>query len=81
MKPTQKEIENEVHGCPNEFRMGFANGVEWLLNWQKTQELETRCHCGEIEIEPHTCPYREEYNDSKTCRCCSVCKKRCADDI
>jgi len=88
-KPTEKEIKKALNLLVNSgiwndnFQAGFGAGVNWLLNWQKSQELQSRCHCGEIEIEPHTCPYKVDVgNNSETlCRCCSVCRKNCADEI
>lgn len=89
-KPTKEEIgkaiidiANKNPETPNSFTIGFNLGVEWLLNWQKTQQLQTRCHCGEIEIESHTCPYKVDIkDDTKTlCNCCDFCKHVCSEEI
>ena len=86
-KPTYQEIEDAASRAfqicieTRTFKNGFKTAIKWLLDWQKSQELQIRCHCGEIEIQPHTCPYKEDINDdSETiCNCCSVCRKNCAD--
>jgi len=43
MKPTKEQIENAIYEAvvnpTGFFPNGFVNGVQWLLEWQKTQPL------------------------------------------
>lgn len=35
-----------------------------------------------IQIEPHTCPYKVDVEDDyEECTCCEKCQDECADDI
>jgi len=40
-------------------------------------------NCGEVGLQLHTCPYKEDINnDSRTrCTCCSNCSNNCRNDI
>ena len=51
MKPTQQEIDRMTHAFSSEYKRGFEDGIETLLNWQETQPLKIWCvMVGECEI-------------------------------
>jgi hypothetical protein len=44
---------------------------------------EAECTCNKEEIEPHTCPYKEDVLDDYEylCKCCDHCTHECALEI
>jgi hypothetical protein len=42
----------------------------------------SKCVCGMIEIESHSCAFKEEINGCHDeCNCCEYCSHQCAMDI
>ena len=56
--------------------------IDGVWNVREKETPET-CGCGGINVELHTCPYREDINgDYETlCSCCSECTHQCLMDI
>lgn len=54
-KPTHKEIIDAIFNGKEHvlitYRVAFQRGVEWLLNWQKSQPITVYCvHSSESDI-------------------------------
>lgn len=53
-----------------------------LLVEESKEMVENKCSCGSDGRKSHTCPFKEEINNSfSECNCCKMCTHECAMDI